>query len=172
MDTVIKNCTLEDLQELQIISYDTFNETFKNQNSTENMSTYLEKAFTLEKLEKELSHPSSHFFFICVNREIAGYLKVNMNDAQTEEMGDDAFEIERIYVKETFKNQGLGKHMLDFAHNIAANHKKKRIWLGVWEKNYHALAFYKKHGFVQAGAHSFFMGDEEQTDYIMVKELR
>ena len=70
MDTVIKNCTLEDLRELQIISYDTFNETFKDQNSPENMSAYLEKAFTLENLEKELSQPSSHFFFICVNRSV------------------------------------------------------------------------------------------------------
>ena len=48
---------------------------------------------------------------------------------------------------------------------------KKKIWLGVWEKNKNAIAFYKKQGFVQIGSHSFYMGDEEQIDLIMVKTL-
>ncbi|GAY79036.1 negative regulation of sporulation, septation and degradative enzyme [Sporolactobacillus inulinus] len=45
------------------------------------------------------------------------------------------------------------------------------VWLGVWEKNEKAIAFYKKFGFVQNGAHSFYMGDEEQTDFIMKNPL-
>ena len=49
---------------------------------------------------------------------------------------------------------------------------KEKIWLGVWEKNENAIAFYKKMGFVQTGAHSFYMGDEEQMDFIMTKTLR
>jgi diamine N-acetyltransferase len=60
----IKKCTLEDLHILQEISYETFNETFKHQNSPENMNAYLEKAFNLNQLEQELSNSSSEFFFI------------------------------------------------------------------------------------------------------------
>lgn len=171
MNITIKKCMLEDLSDLQSISYDTFNETFKEQNSEENLNAYLENAFTLNQLEKELSHESSHFFFIIVRGEIAGYLKVNIDDAQTEEMGDEALEIERIYIMRKFKNQGLGKYLMRLAQDMAITHGKKSIWLGVWEKNHHALDFYTRLGFVKRGAHSFFMGDEEQTDYIMVKEL-
>ena len=54
---------------------------------------------------------------------------------------------------------------------IAMERKKKKIWLGVWEKNENAIAFYNKKGFVQTGAHSFYMGDEEQVDLIMTKTL-
>ncbi|OAX48075.1 Protease synthase and sporulation negative regulatory protein PAI 1 [Paenibacillus sp. AD87] len=50
-------------------------------------------------------------------------------------------------------------------------HKKKEVWLGVWGKNDNAIAFYKKMGFVRTGFHSFYMGDEEQIDFIMVKTL-
>ncbi|MEH7745449.1 GNAT family N-acetyltransferase, partial [Neobacillus drentensis] len=71
----IKQCTLEDLRILQEISYVTFNETFKDQNSHENMTTYLERAFNLEQLEKELTNISSQFFFVYFNNEVAGYLK-------------------------------------------------------------------------------------------------
>lgn len=56
--------------------------------------------------------------------------------------------------------------------DIATNLNKKKIWLGVWGKNENAIAFYKKMGFVQTGVHSFYMGDEEQTDFIMTKILK
>ncbi|MEC3556585.1 GNAT family N-acetyltransferase [Bacillus thuringiensis] len=171
MTTHIEKCTLEDIHRLQDISYETFNETFKHQNSTESMNHYLEKAFNLKQLEKELSNISSQFFFVYFNDEIAGYLKVNIDDAQSEEMGNESLEVERIYIKSSFQKHGLGKYLLNNAIEIAIEHNKKNIWLGVWEKNENAIAFYKKLGFVQAGSHSFYMGDDEQVDLIMIKTL-
>ena len=96
----IKKCTLEDLRKIQEISYETFNETFKHQNSPENMNTYLERAFNLKQLERELSNISSLFFFVYFNNEVAGYLKVNTNDAQSEEMSDESLEIGEDLYKE------------------------------------------------------------------------
>jgi diamine N-acetyltransferase len=167
----IKKCTLEDLHILQEISYETFNETFKHQNSPENMNAYLEKAFNLNQLEKELSNSSSEFFFIYFNSEVAGYLKINTNNAQSEELGNESLEIERIYIKNKFQKKGLGKHLINKAIKIAIERNKKKIWLGVWEKNEKAIGFYKKIGFVQTDTHSFYMGNEEQTDFIMTKPL-
>ncbi|MGI8386524.1 GNAT family N-acetyltransferase [Robertmurraya sp. P23] len=167
----IKMCTLEDSRKLQEISYETFNETFKHQNSPENMNAYLERAFNLKQLEKELSNISSQFFFVHFNNEVAGYLKVNTNEAQSEDMGDESLEIERIYIKNSFQKHGLGKYLLNKAVEFAMERNKKKIWLGVWEKNENAIAFYKKMGFVQTGSHSFYMGDEEQIDFIMTKTL-
>ncbi|OCA85024.1 GNAT family N-acetyltransferase [Pseudobacillus wudalianchiensis] len=171
MTIKIKKCTGEDLYQLQEISYETFSETFKHQNSPENMNAYLERAFNLTQLEKELSAIFSQFFFVYLDNEVAGYLKVNINDAQSEEMGDESLEIERIYVKNKFQKHGLGKFLLHKAIEMARECNKKKIWLGVWEKNENAIAFYKKMGFVQTGAHSFYMGDEEQIDFIMIKTL-
>lgn len=172
MTVNIKKCTFKDLSKLQGISYETFTETFKQQNSPENMNAYLHRAFNLKQLEKELSNISSQFFFIYFNDEIAGYLKINTNDAQSEAMGDESLEIERIYIKNKFQKHGLGKYLLNKALEIAIEHRKTIIWLGVWEKNENAIAFYKKMGFVQNGAHSFYMGDEEQLDFIMMRTLR
>jgi ribosomal protein S18 acetylase RimI-like enzyme len=135
------------------------------------MNAYLEKAFNLQQVKKELSNISSEFFFVYFKDEIAGYLKVNTNDAQSEDMGDESLEIERIYIKNKFQKHGLGKYLLNKAMEIALESNKKKIWLGVWEKNENAIAFYIKMGFVQTGAHHFYMGDEEQMDFIMVKTL-
>ena len=167
----IKKCNVEDLPKLLEISYETFNETFKKQNSPENIKAYLERAFNLKQLEKELSNISSQFFFVYLNNEVAGYLKINIKDAQSEEMSDESLEIERIYIKRKFQKHGLGMYLLNKAIEIAMEFNKKKIWLGVWEKNENAIAFYEKMGFVQTGSHSFYMGNEEQVDFIMTKIL-
>ncbi|NWQ42807.1 GNAT family N-acetyltransferase [Bacillus sp. EB106-08-02-XG196] len=172
MSINIKHCTIEDLSILQEMSIETFIETFKDQNSPENMNAYLERAFNLNQLEKELATISSQFFFVIFNNEVAGYLKVNTKDAQSENMGEDSLEIERIYIRSKFQKLGLGKYLINKAIEIAVEQEKNKIWLGVWERNENAIAFYKKIGFVQAGAHSFYMGDEEQIDFIMIKSLK
>ena len=167
----IKRCTVDDLPKLLEISYETFNETFKNQNSPENIKAYLKKAFNLKQLKKELTNVSSLFFFLYFNNEVAGYLKVNINYAHPEEIGDESLEIERVYIKSKFQKNGFGNNLLNKAVEIAMECKKKKIWLGVWEKNEKAIDFYKKAGFVQTEFHTFYMGDEEQIDLIMTKTL-
>ncbi|WP_145148254.1 GNAT family N-acetyltransferase [Paenibacillus xylanexedens] len=167
----IEICTVGQVCELQEISYETFNETFKAQNSPENMKAYLEKAFNREQLETELSIADSQFLFIYLNNKVAGYMKVNINDAQSEKMGMESLEIERVYIKKEFQKHGLGKVLLHKAIEMATEHQKRNIWLGVWEKNENAIAFYEKMGFVQTGAHAFVMGDEEQIDFIMTKTI-
>lgn len=171
MTAKIIKCNREDLQLLREISIETFNDTFRNQNSAENMKAYLERAFNSKQLEKELTNISSGFYFIYFNDEIAGYLKVNINDAQSEKMGDESLEIERIYIRNKFQRKGFGEYLINTAVEIAEEQNKKNIWLGVWEKNENAICFYKKIGFVQTGAHSFYMGNEEQIDVIMTKTL-
>ncbi|MGE7837249.1 GNAT family N-acetyltransferase [Viridibacillus arvi] len=171
MTVKIIKCNREDLQLLREISIETFNDTFSNQNSPENMKAYLERAFNSKQLEKELTNISSGFYFICFNEEIAGYLKVNINDTQSEKMGDESLEIERIYIRKKFQRKGFGKYLINKAVEIAEEQNKKNIWLGVWEKNMNAISFYKKIGFVQTGSHSFIMGNEEQIDVIMTRTL-
>ncbi|ETP69832.1 hypothetical protein G159_04735 [Planococcus glaciei CHR43] len=168
----IKKCTLDDVVELQAVSKETFTETFQEQNSPEHLNAYLERAYNLEQLEREIANPSSYFYFVLYDQQVAGYLKINTGNAQSEEMGEDSLEVERIYVKKDFQKHGLGKQLLNKAMEMALELNKSKIWLGVWEENDNAIAFYQKKGFVQTGAHSFFMGDDEQIDLIMTKSLQ
>lgn len=171
MSLRLEKCTVNDLKTLQEISFETFNDTFAKQNSPENINAYLDNAYTDEKLTTELQTPHSTFFFLYKDDELAGYLKVNTDEAQTEAIAVNALEIERIYIRSTHKRQGLGRYLIDQACNLAVKKGKETIWLGVWEHNQPARAFYQTMGFVRQGQHSFFMGDDEQTDFIMVKNV-
>lgn len=167
----IIRATIADLEELQKISRETFYETFAAFNTKEDMQHYLTENLSIEKLTTEFNNPSSEFYFAKLEDKIVGYLKINRRDAQTalEEM--DAVEIERIYVYKEFHGSTVGQHLFDFAMNIARTIKAPFVWLGVWEENPRAIAFYKKNGFVEFGNHSFMLGTDEQTDILMKLEV-
>lgn len=171
MTETIRKCTISDTDALLKLSYDTFYEAFASQNTPANMKAYADSAFTQGKIRGELQNPESHFYFIYDDDQLAGYLKVNIGSAQSEDMGSDSLEVERIYILEAFHNKGFGKALLNLAYDIARAEQKKKVWLGVWEKNENALGFYRKQGFKKTGSHSFFMGTDKQTDYIAEKSL-
>lgn len=168
---IIRPCSACDLAALQEISYETYDQTFRAMNSAETMDAYLKEAFNTEKLLGELRNPHSAFYFLQIDDRVVGYLKLNDAAAQTDFHDPQGLEIERIYVRQQHQGLGYGREMLEFALKIALSRRKKYAWLGVWEKNTAAIAFYETLGFQQAGAHTFRMGDELQTDYIMIKEL-
>ena len=171
MSIHLQKITKNNVQDLQEVSIQTFTETFKDNNSEKSLNYYLNTAYELTKLEKELENPHSEFYFAYFNNELAGYLKININDAQSEKMGENALEVERIYIKKSFKRRGIGRHLIETAEQLAKKYQKNLMWLGVWEYNPKAIAFYETLGFKVIGAHSFFMGEEEQTDLIMSKQL-
>ena len=163
----IKKVTKDDLEKLQAIGRQTFLETFSESNSEENMKSYLEDGFSIEKLTSELNNENSEFYFATLSDAIIGYLKLNFGASQTELMDSKSLEIERIYVPKEFHGQSVGQMLYDKAVQVAKQKNAEYVWLGVWEENSRAINFYKKNGFVAFDKHIFKLGKEEQTDIMM-----
>lgn len=163
--------TSTDLELLQRISRDTFYETFAAFNTEADMQQYLKVNLGIERLEEEVNNPFSEFYFARLGNKIVGYLKLNVKSAQTVPEDLNALEIERIYVYKEFHGSSIGQKLFDFAMDHAHKINAPYVWLGVWEKNPRAIAFYLKNGFVEFGKHSFILGEDEQTDILMKIKL-
>lgn len=157
--------------ELQHISKQTFYETFAAVNTAENMEKYLTEGYSLTKLTSEINDPNVGFYFAKSDQEIMGYLKINSGQAQTELRDENALEIERIYVLKQFQGQAVGKALFEKSLQLAREAGVEFLWLGVWEENHRALAFYRKNGFTEFGKHLFKLGEDEQTDLMMKLDL-
>jgi ribosomal protein S18 acetylase RimI-like enzyme len=167
----IQKCVLDDLPVLCELSRATYDDTFRHLNTPETMTAYLDAAFAPEKIKAELLSEGSAFYFLYAEDALAGYLKLNIGKAQTDIHDLQSLEVERIYVRREFQGLGLGRILLEKAAAEAKSLGKSYLWLGVWEKNENAIAFYKKHGFHIIGNHGFIMGDEVQNDFVMRKDL-
>lgn len=167
----IQKAEFADLKTLQEIGRASFFETFAESNSEADMQHYLTVQFSLDKLSSELLEINSQFFIAWDRESAIGYLKVNTGEAQTELKEHHSLEIERIYVLNAYHGKKVGQMLYERALEVASSLGKSSVWLGVWEKNPRAIRFYEKNGFVAFDTHIFKMGDDEQTDIMMRKQL-
>ena len=159
------------MDDLALISKKTFVDAIEKDNDPGDFKSYIDFAFEKEKLLAELNDQNSSFYFAYRDEVLAGYFKLNRNDAQTDLKLKEAIELERIYVLEQFQGMKMGQWMLTQAINLAILEHKKFLWLGVWEKNMRAIKFYEKYGFKEFGRHPYYIGADKQMDWLMRYDL-
>ena len=167
----IRKINIDDLERLRYLSIQTFKETFEEVNTEEDMQKYLDENLSLERLKSELENLDSEFYFIENENKNLGYLKLNFENAQTEKVEENYFEIERIYVLKAFLGQKIGQILFDKAIEIGREKNLEYVWLGVWEENHRAIKFYEKNGFEIFGKHDFVLGEDLQTDLLMKMKI-
>lgn len=170
-DFSIRQVTKDDLLDLQLVSRETFFDSYSPFNSEENMHLYLEESFSLEKLSDELANKDSIFFFAMEGNNLAGYMKLNFGDTQGNLRNNDSMEIQRLYVLKPYQAKGIGQFMYNHALKMAKSLTLKFLWLGVWQKNQTAISFYRKNGFSSFDIQIFKLGEDEQTDIMMKLDI-
>lgn len=167
----ITEVSINDVKNLQRVSQRAFYDTFSDSSSKSNMEKFLNTNYSIQNLTNELNEPNSKFYFVYHQKQIAGYIKINLNHAQTEAYGDDYLEVERIYLLKEFQGSGLGSELMNYAIKLAQSLNKKYIWLGVWEHNTKALKFYHKFNFIEKSLHNYSVGTDIFKDLILIKEI-
>ncbi|HEX5167527.1 MAG TPA: GNAT family N-acetyltransferase [Cyclobacteriaceae bacterium] len=169
MKVLIRKAGVDDVEVIQKFGTKTFWESFGKFNTHENMNFYIEKSFSYEQIMRELVELETEFHLAYVDQRIAGYTKIHFNKSVDRLKSDKALEIERIYVDREFHGKNLGKVLLDKCFEIAEAKGMNVVWLGVWEHNPRAIAFYQKWGFEKFGEHVFMLGTDAQNDWLMKK---
>lgn len=171
MEPSIQPCTPDDIETLSRLSAEAFVQAFARDNAPEDLQKFLDENYDPGVLSEQMKAPGSSFFFIYQQATLAGYLKLNVGEQQTEPMGNSALEVERIYLLQTFRGQNLGQALMDFAIDYARGKDLETIWLGVWEHNQPAQKFYRKCGFTPFGSHTFMVGNDAQTDLLLQRPV-
>jgi diamine N-acetyltransferase len=166
----IRYGTTEDAKVLAELGARTFYDTFAKDNKSENIQSYLEKSFSPEIQQKELSDPNIIFLIAELDGTPVGYAKLKMNSKDDALKGTNPVELERIYAVQEYLGKGVGKGLMKASLREARQRGCDSVWLGVWEKNQRAIDFYEKWGFKKVGTHVFKLGDDLQNDFVM--ELR
>jgi ribosomal protein S18 acetylase RimI-like enzyme len=168
---LIRRASAVDAPLLAQLAARTFQETFAADNKPEDMTAYLTAAFGPEKQAAELADPRSIFFIAEANDAAAGYAQLHAGDAPPCIEGPNSIELSRIYVAKEFLGRGVGEALMRACMDEASRAGHHTIWLGVWEKNERAQAFYRKWGFQVVGQHIFQLGSDPQTDLLMARAL-
>ena len=162
----IRRGTHEDATLIAELSAITFFDTFKGTCTDDDMQGFIEQYFSKEQVLSELKNADDFYFIAFLNKTPAGYIRIKEEISEVEIVNrHKAIELKRIYVLKEYHSKKIGAALMKFALDFAAEKNYHLIWLGVWEHNERAKAFYKKFGFKDSGVtHSFPVGNTPQTD--------
>jgi diamine N-acetyltransferase len=162
----IRRAVAGDAPLLSALSAVTFFDTFKGTCTDEDIQGFIETCFNPGQVHKELLDADDFYFIAFLNEEAAGYIRLKEDESGVSEIKKHrGIELKRIYVLKEYHSQKIGAKLMNFALDFAAEKNYELIWLGVWEHNEKAKAFYKKFGFEDTGSkHPFPIGSTPQTD--------
>ena len=167
----IKPANKKDAELIADMSRITFYEAFVNDNTKEDMDVFMNEQFSKAALMKEVEQEDGIFMLAYTGDEPCGYARMRLTNKKNILATENAIEIARIYALNSAIGKGAGSALMQYCLDIATGLNKSIIWLGVWEKNERAIAFYKRWGFEKFGEHTFLLGRDVQTDWLMKRTL-
>lgn len=171
-DVVIRRAADDDAERLAAFARRTFVETFGPENSAEDMAMHVASAFGADIQLAQIRDARMVTLLAELGTTLAGFAQVRQGQWPACVTGDSPVELWRFYVDRPFHGRGIAQTLMRAADQAAEGFGSRTLWLGVWERNPRAIAFYAKCGFVDVGAHAFIFGTEEQTDRVMARSLR
>jgi ribosomal protein S18 acetylase RimI-like enzyme len=178
----LRQATVQDAAALSAFAQRVFVETFGKDNTPEDMEAYVRTTFSAELQAREIAEAGSFMLLASVSAPdaasdgsgvLAGYSHVMRTEVPAE-VGDPglaALEIRRFYVGKEWQGVGLAGQLMRETLRQAEARGARTVWLGVWEHNPRAIAFYRKQGFEVVGSHPFMVGSDLQTDLLMAVSL-
>lgn len=171
MNLSIRQANVSDKNIICALGMTTFYEAYFEQDDSCDLANYVLESFSSERIEDELNDANSTFFIAELNGRAVGYAKLRENSAVDCLENENAVELQRIYVLERAKGKGGGAALLNRCLEAARAKGYETLWLGVWERNSAALAFYEKTGFAKVGEVRFPYGESVGTNCVMKIKL-
>lgn len=170
-EILIRRAKDDDAPPLTEFARRTFVETFAADNSAEDMALHVAKSFGPAIQLREIRDQSMITLLAELGSSMAGFAQVRRGTPPPCIEGASPVELRRFYVDRPFHGRGIAQSLMRAVDDVARQLGGRTLWLGVWERNPRAIAFYTKCGFVDVGEQAFIVGTDEQTDRVMARSL-
>ena len=169
----IREANADDAKLLTDLSYTTFWDAFAHhpKNAPDDLAHYMRQAFNTEQIAVELADSQSAFLIASIDDKAAGYAKLIVDSIEEGVTATRPIELSRLYSHQEYLGKGVGQNLMNACFGYAKSHDHDVMWLGVWEYNPRAQAFYTKNGFREVGKHTFQLGNDPQTDLLMQRDV-
>jgi ribosomal protein S18 acetylase RimI-like enzyme len=166
----IRRAAQSDAGPLADLAARTFRVTFEASTSPEDMDAHLAGSYGPALQLAEIASPEITTLLADCG-VLAAFAQLRCGPSPSCVTAARPVEVWRFYVDQPWHGRGIAQRLMQAAIDEAALMGATAVWLGVWENNARAIAFYGKLGFVDVGSHEFLVGNDPQTDRVMVRRL-
>ncbi|MFC4310766.1 GNAT family N-acetyltransferase [Steroidobacter flavus] len=167
-----RRATEQDARLLAELAEKTFRDTYTQFNTPENMDSHCSKSFGEEIQRAEIRDARRESWLGEIDGKLVAFAQLILDKACPPVPGKRGIEILRFYVDSSQHGKGVAYRMMDELAARSAALDAEVLWLGVWDQNTHATAFYKRCQFETVGTKTFTLGTEVQSDWVMSRDLR
>ena len=171
MTTTIRQAGPDDAATLAQIGAEAFTTAYAADLPAGPLAAFAAETFAEARVAADLAEQPGCYLLLEVDGEAAGLAQLRDGPPPRGVTGPRPVELSKIYLLEKRIGRGLGTALMQASVDEARRRGYATLWLGVWERNPRAIAFYHKWGFVEVGDIAFHFGDEIQRDLIMVRAL-
>lgn len=167
-DVTIYRGSVADAAELADFAARSFKEAFSTYNRPDDMQAHFAATYGPAQQAAELADPLVATILARSGGELVAYAQVRQNPPPPCVTHAAPIELHRFYVDRRAHGTGMASTLMHEVHRAAREFQGRHIWLGAWEQNPRAIAFYKKAMFVDVGSTFYMVGPDKQVDRVMV----
>jgi len=169
--TGLRRAVTGDAPSLSVLAERTFRDAFGTRNSPENMDLHCARMFGSEIQQREIEDRGLITTIAEAEQRMIGFSQLMRSSAHASVVASRPAEIRRLYVVSEWHGRGVARLLMQDALDTATREGCDVLWLGVWEHNPKAMAFYKKFGLEIVGTNAFMLGQDRQRDLVMSVKL-
>ena len=147
MNINVRKVGLSDLKELQRIGIDSYVPHYAHLWKLNGMEWYLERCFGDKFLQKELVNPNVEYYIVENDSEAIGVVKLVLKKPLPDSDVENALYLEKIYFIKDWTGKGIGRKLIEFAVNRAAELNRECVWLMAMDTSAKPIAAYERAGF-------------------------
>jgi ribosomal protein S18 acetylase RimI-like enzyme len=167
----IREAVPSDARPLSKVAETTFRATFAGMNTPENMDAHCRDSFGESLQAAEIMDPGMATLLCERDGELVGFAQLRWGKHPACVVGEKPGELQRLYVVERWQGKGAAQMLMDACLEQMPRRGSDVVWLGVWEHNPRAIAFYTKYDFIEVGDHTFALGADPQRDIVMSRPV-
>jgi diamine N-acetyltransferase len=172
LGVIIRRATADDAELLSELARKIFFDTFGPDNTPEDMAIHARKSYSRDIQLRELTDDSLTYLIAESDGQPAGFAMIGAPRSPSCSEFTRPVELFRFYVDKDWHGKGIAQPMMTACEEEAVRRGGGTICLSVWERNPRAIRFYEKIGFRKAGTQPYVLGNDVQTDWVMVRDIR
>lgn len=155
---------------LSVLFKQVYIDTYGKEGVTHELSSFMEKQFSIEKIEKDISSDKVKMWMATFKGNPVGVLQLEY-DKKCPVREFIAPEINKLYILRKFFGKGIGKKMMMIAEDQLKKDKVESVWLWALERNERAVRFYQKMGYENIGTAYFQMEVNNYKNVVLRKKI-
>jgi diamine N-acetyltransferase len=162
MSREIRRAVPADAEALADLAARTFRDTFEADNTPGDMAAHLVGSYSPARQLAEITS-SDIVTLLATCDGLAAFAQLRRCKPPACVTAARTIELWRFYVDKGWHGRGIAKHLMQAVLDEAKAAGATTVWLGVWERNPRAIAFYRKFGFEDDAGLNVVRGLEEQA---------